>query len=126
MSDRTTIEPLERFWIKDVQRSMCSGSQVRELETKHRQKCEMFNSQSAVLRLKEEKIRELREQRNIAVELLERVIDQGGIHTVTSLDIVEFLAGIISCIENPLSSYQDVSEYCEKVSREAVKQIGEK
>ncbi len=101
-------------------------SKAEVLGKRYQQKCKMFNSQSALLRLKEDKIRELLNQRDTAAELLERVIDQGGIHTVTSMDIVEFLAGIISCIENPISSYQDVAEYSEKISRAAINQIGEK
>ncbi len=69
-------------------------SKAEELEKRYQQKCEMFNSQSEVLRIKEEKIRDLIKQRDIAVELLERVLKQGGIHTVTSMDIVEFLTEI--------------------------------
>ncbi len=38
---------------------------------------------------------------------------------------VEALEGIISCVENPLTSHQDIAEYCEKVSRETINQIGE-
>ncbi len=90
MIDRKPIES-DRYWDEvHFECSCCPESEVRELETEHNellskaeeleelynQKCKMFNSQSAVLRLKEEKIRDLKKQRDIAVEALKLITSE--------------------------------------------------